>query len=479
MAENVTKPTVLKSLIWTFLEKGGSQGIQLIISIILARLLAPAEYGIIALVAIFIQLATAFIQTGFGTALIQKQEVNHVDFSTVLYLSLFISVICYTILFFAAPFIAAFYNQEILIRVVRILGLSCFSTALTCPQYAYIAKYMEFKKRFYGSTTANFVSGIAGVILAYTGFGVWALVVQQLLYGYIAFIILFITVKWRPTFAFSFEKMKYVVKFSYKLLFSTLLGSLTGGLNGLIIGKFFSGTQLGIYSKGQHFPNFVASNLIGAIQTVSLPTLSAFNSDSERLKKITRRFISLSSYVLMPCMFGLSVVAAPLVETLLSETWIDCIPYLQISCFSFMFSSIIPSLLSAINALGRSDVFLKLEVIKDIIAVIALIITAPLGMIYIALGQVVVNILLVFIYVFPCKTLLGYTVFEVLQDLLPSLLLSICMAILVYPIQFLHLHNILILVLQILVGIATYIGLSLLFKYEPFFYILKSLKHKD
>ena len=476
MAEKVTKATVVKSLIWTFLEKGGSQGIQFIISIILARLLAPSEYGIVALITIFIQLATVFIQTGFGTALIQKKEADHVDFSTIFFLSLSIAVVCYTILFVSAPFIAAFYNQEILVNIVRVMGLSCFSTAFTCPQYAYIAKYMEFKKRFYGSTSANLISGVIGVILAYNGFGVWALVVQQLIYGYIAFGILFITVKWRPTWDFSFEKMKYLVKFSYKLLFSSLLSTVVGNLYGLIIGKFYSSSQLGIYDKGQHFPKFIATNLDGAIQTVSLPTLSAFGDARERQKQITRKFISLSSYVLMPCMFGLAAVAEPLVSVLLSDTWIGCVPYLQFGCITFAFLSINSSSLSAINAVGRSDIYLKLEIIKDIIIVGTLIVTARLGMKAIAIGQVVANLIVVLINILPNRKLLNYKLGEELKDFLPSLFLSIMMAVIIYPIQFLQLHNIILLILQVSGGILIYVLFSVALRFEPFFYIMNFIK---
>ena len=472
MTHKIDKFIVAKSLIWTFLEKGGAQGIQLIISIVLARLLAPAEYGIIALVTIFLQLAAAFIQTGFGTALIQKQEVNHVDFSTVFYLSLFIAVICYIILFLSAPFIASFYNQDILVQVLRVLGLSCFSTAINCPQYAYISKYMKFKSRFYSSTIANFISGIVGIILAYRGLGVWALVVQQLLYGYITFTILFFTVRWHPTLAFSFEKMKYIVKFSYKLLISTLLSTVIGGLNSLIIGKFYTGTQLGVYSKGQHFPNFISSNLIGAIQTVSLPTFSAFNTNLEQQKKYIKRFISLSTYILMPCMFGLAAIASPLVQVLLSDQWIGCIPYLQLGCISWAFLSINSSSISSINAMGRSDIYLKLEIIKNIITIAVLVFTAPLGVMAIAIGQTSVYLLTVFIDSFPNKSLFNYPLSEEILDFLPPLLLSIFMALIIYPIQFLDIPNVIILFFQIISGVVIYIILSVLFKLDAYVYII-------
>lgn len=472
----VNKNTVISSLIWKFLERGGVQGVQFILSIVLARLVSPDDYGVIALILVFIQIATVFIQSGFNTALIQKKDSDDTDFSSIFYLSLFVALLCYVVLFFAAPFIANFYKQEILTPVIRVISLTLFFGAVNSVQSTYVSKTMQFKRFFYSSMGAVVGSGIVGVILAYMGYGVWALVAQQLIKDVVICLILWFTVKWRPKLLFSFERVKSLFSFGWKLLCSALLDTVFRNIYNLIIGKIYNSQSLGYFNRGHQFPQVIATNLDGSIQSVMLPTLSANNDNPSEVKRITRRSISTSAFILMPCMFGLAAVAEPLVKVLLTDKWLPCVPFLQLACISYALYPIHTANLTGINALGRSDVFLKLEIVKKCVTVINILITLPHGIYAMAIGQVVQSFISTFINSYPNKKLMGYSYFEQWKDLFPSFILSIVMAGIVWLINLIPLMPIITLIIQILVGIVVYILLSKLFKLEVFSYFVNTLK---
>ena len=474
--EKISKNTVISSLIWKFLERGGVQGVQFILSIVLARLVSPDDYGVIALILVFIQIATVFIQSGFNTALIQKKESDEVDFSSIFFLSLFVAFICYILLYNFAPFIAKFYKQEILTPVIRVIAFTLFFGAVNSVQNAYVSKTMQFKRFFFSSMGAVLGSGIVGVILAYKGLGVWALVAQQLVRDILTCLILWFTVKWRPKFLFSFERVKTLFGFGWKLLCSSLLDTVFRNAYNLIVGKVYDSQTLGYFNRGHQFPQVIATNLDGSIQSVMLPTLSANNDNVEEVKRITRRSISTSAFVLMPCMFGLAAVAEPLVKILLTDKWLPCVPFLQLACISYALYPIHTANLTGINALGRSDIFLKLEIIKKSITVLNILITLPLGIYAMAIGQVVCDFIATFINASPNKKLMNYSYFEQWKDLFPSFILSIIMAGIVWLINFIPLIPIITLVIQIIVGIVVYILLSKLFKVEVFSYFMNTLK---
>ena len=472
----ISKNTVISSLIWKFLERGGVQGVQFVLSIVLARLVSPDDYGVIALILVFIQIATVFIQSGFNTALIQKKDSDDTDFSSIFYLSLFVALLCYVVLFFAAPFIANFYKQEILTPVIRVISFTLFFGAVNSVQNAYVSKTMQFKRFFYSSMGAVLGSGIVGVILAYKGFGVWALVAQQLVRDILTCLILWFTVKWRPKFLFSFERVKILFSFGWKLLCSGLLDSIFRNAYSLIVGKVYDSQTLGYFNRGHQFPQVIATNLDGSIQSVMLPTLSANNDNVQEVKRITRRSISTSAFVLMPCMFGLAAVAEPLVKVLLTDKWLDCVPFLQLACISYALYPIHTANLTGINALGRSDIFLKLEIIKKCVTVLNILITLPLGIYAMAIGQVISGFISTFINAFPNKKLMNYSYFEQWKDLIPSFLLSLIMAGIVWSMNFLQIEPLILLILQIIVGIVVYILLSKLFKVEVYTYFINTIK---
>lgn len=471
-----TKSKIISSLFWKLMERCGTQGIQFIVQIVLARLLLPEDFGTIAIVMVFISLAQVFVQSGFNTALIQSKDADDVDFSSVFYISLFVAALLFILIYLTAFFIADFYRDPILIPVLRVLVLTLFFGAFNSIQNAYIARNMMFKKLFYSSVGAIIVSGTTGIIAAYMGFGIWALVIQQLINQISITIIMLFTVKWRPRLTFSFQRVKKLFSFGWKLLVSSLLNTLYVDIRTLIIGRFYTPSVLGYYNRGQQFPRVIVSNINGSIQSVMLPTLSAHQDDTKRVKEMMRRAIKTGSFMIFPMMIGMAVVAEPLVKIVLTDKWLPAVPFLQIFCVSYALMPIQTANLQAINALGRSDIFLRLEVIKKIIGLIILGISLQFGVYAIALGQVISGIISTFINTYPNKELLYYSYKEQWIDIKPSLLLSIVMGSIVYSFNFLYFAAWKILFLQVAVGAIIYIGLSKILRVENFNYLINTIK---
>lgn len=473
---NSNKSNIVSSLLWKLSERTGTQGIQFLVQIILARLLSPEEFGVIAIVMVFILLANVFVQSGFNTALIQKKDTDEVDYSSVLYLSIGVAMVSYIIIFFASPFIADFYEQQILTKTLRVLSITLFIGAFSSIQNAFVAKQMLFKELFVSSMGAVTISGFIGIITAYSGLGVWALVAQQLSYQLALTIILWFTVKWRPHLLFSFSRVKKLFSYGSKLLVSALIDTIYRDLTTLIIGRIYSPSILGFYNRGQQFPQLIVANINGSIQSVMLPALSAHQENRKRVKEMMRRAIVSSSFLIFPMMIGMAVVAEPLVRIILTDKWLPAVPFLQIACLTYSLWPIHTANLQAINAMGRSDIYLKLEVIKKIVGIIILVISLPLGVYAIALGVAFSGIVSTFINAYPNKQLLHYSYKEQVIDIMPSLLISIVMGGIVYLFNFLSFSAWQILVLQVFSGGIIYIGLSKIFKIESFRYLAGTMK---
>lgn len=478
------KSSVISSLFWKYFERLGTQGIKFVVAILLARLLSPADFGLISLVMVFIFVANIFIQSGLNTALIQKKNADNLDFSTIFYASLILSLILYVILFCAAPLIAKFYdNQTKLVPVIRVLSLMLPFGALNSIQEAYVARNMMFKKLFYRSIGAIIPAGIIGVLCAYWGLGIWSLVVQQIANSVLITIIMWFTVKWRPDLSFSFERLKGLFSFGWKLLCSALLCTVYDNLRNLIIGKMFSPTALGYYSRGDQFPMLIVNNLNASIQSVLLPSLSSVQDDKPRLKVMMRRAIVTSSFLIFPLMAGLAAVAKPLTLVILGEKWLPAVPFIQICCFIYAFWPIHTTNLSAINSIGRSDVFLKLEIIKTgygfiVLAIAVFCFCSPIG---IAMSGAITAPLGAFVNAYPNKKLLNYGYIEQMKDVLPSMALSILMGGCVYFVSCLMsdkfaISPILQLVVLTLLGMALYLGLARLLHLECLDYLIKTVK---
>ena len=474
------KSSVIASLIWKFLERIGTQGVQFVVAIVLARLLAPADFGLIALVTVFIALANVFVQSGLNTALIQKKNADNLDFSTVFYASLAIAALLYSLLFISAPLLADFYNgQTKLIPVIRILSAMLLFGAVNSVQEAYVARNMMFKKLFYRSIGAIIPSGIFGIALAYLDFGIWALVGQQLMNSALICIIMWFTVKWRPQLAFSFTRFRHLFSFGWKLLCSALLD--TGYLNirDLVIGKMFTPADLGFYNRGDQFPKIIIGNINSSIQSVLLPSLSTVQDDRERLKQLARRSIKTSAFLILPIMAGLAAIAKPLTLVILGEKWLSAVPFIQICCFSYAFWPIHTTNLSAINAVGRSDVFLKLEIVKKTYGLAVLFLAiwlfrTPVG---IAMSAAITAPLGAFVNAYPNKKLLNYGYLEQIKDIAPSFILSIVTGASVYMLLcMIDISAILQLIAMTIVGTTFYLSCAKLFKFECLDYIIQTVK---
>jgi teichuronic acid exporter len=466
------KGRVILSLFWKFMERGGVQGIQFILQIVLARLLLPEQFGIIAIVTVFITISNIFVQSGFNTALIQKKDADDTDFSSVFYLSLFVAILQYIILYTTVPYIAAFYHEPQLIPVLRVLAVTLFLGAINSVQNAVISRKMDFKKLFFSSFGSIIISGTVGIVLAYAKFNVWALVAQQITQQLLVTVILWFTVKWRPKLLFSFKSVKRLFSYGWKLVVSSLVDTLYMNLDSLIIGKMYSSDMLAFFNRGKQFPALIVSNINGTIKSVMLPAIASQQDNRIAVKNMVRRSIVTSTFLIFPMMVGLATFAEPLVKILLTEKWISTVPYLQIYCAIYALWPIHTANLQAINALGRSDIYLKLEIIKKIIGLAILGVTVFWGLSAIALGVLASGIISTFINAYPNLKLLNYSYKEQIKDILPSLMLSLIMGIVIFCINFIGMGIFVTLIIQIIIGVTIYFAMAWFFKLECFTYLL-------
>ncbi|GFI41514.1 teichuronic acid biosynthesis protein TuaB [Thomasclavelia cocleata] len=476
MENSPLKKNVVSGLFWRFSERTAAQGVSFIVSVVLARLLTPEDYGLIGLITVFISVATVFVSSGFGNALIQKENATQTDFSSVFYFSIFMGTAMYIVLFFAAPWIADFYNEPLLIPVIRVLSLSLIIAGVNSVQQAYVSKTMQFKRFFYSTIIGTVISAVIGIFMAYKGFGVWALVAQTLSNQVIDTCILWFTVKWRPAFEFSFSEMKKMFDYGWKLLFSSLLDTVYNNLYSLVIGKFYSAKDLGHYNRGRSIPNLVISNINGSIQSVMFPAFTNCQGDKVRLKAMVRRSIMTSTYIIMPAMIGLAAVAKPLTVLLLTDKWLPSVPFMQFSCFILAFWPIHTTNLQAINAVGRSDIFLKLEIIKKIVGFSIMFFSIPLGLYAMMIGNCFSAVLCSFLNASPNRKLLNYGYREQIKDILPAMFLSMFMGGVVLLWTFTGMSSTMILVCQVITGAVIYISGSKLLKLESYTYIIDMAK---
>lgn len=472
--------SISKGLLWKLLERFGVFGSQFVLQIVLARLLDPAYYGMLAVMTIFTTLANVFIQTGFNTALIQNKDVTEEDYSSVFWATLLIAGVLYLGLFAAAPVIAAFYEMPQIIAPFRVLILMLFPGALNSVQLAKVSREMDFKKVFLSNVAGVLVSGTVGIVCALLNFGLWALTIQVLLNICISCVVMFFTVRWRPRLICNAKRLKVLFGFGWKLLLSNLIDTLYRDLSSLIVGKKYNAETLGFYNKGQQFPQTVITPITGAIQSVLLPAMSKEQDQTEQVKSLTRLSVTTGSYVIFPMMAGLAAAAEPIVRLLLTDKWLPCVPYLQLFCVSYAFWPLYISNLQAINAVGRSDIYLKLEFIKKIIEIVPLCIAvfcfeSPLA---IAVSIVATAPLSILINAFPNKKLIGYPFAQQMADILPALLLSCIMFALVYAVQWLALPTLVTLLLQMAVGAGSYVLLSVVFKIKIFYTLLNMIRRK-
>lgn len=462
---------VMKNFLWRFAERSGAQIVTFIVSIILARLLSPKDYGTIALVTVFLAIMQVFVDSGLGSALIQKKNADDLDFSSVFIFNFIVCIILYIFMFFVAPIIAEFYDDKNLVAIIRVISITILISGVKGIQQAYVSRNMLFKKFFFSTIGGTVFSALLGIFMAYKGFGVWAIVAQQLSNTAIDTLILWITVEWRPKFIFSWKRLKSLLSFGWKLLISALLDTTYNNLRNLIIGKLYSPADLAFYNQGDKFPKVIITNINASIDSVLLPTMSREQDNKDKVKSMTRRAIKTSTYLMAPMMMGLAFCSDNIVRLVLTEKWMKCVPYLRIFCITYMFWPLHTANLNAINALGRSDWFLRLEIIKKIMGLTVLLLTMWHGVMVMAYSLLLTSVLSQIINSWPNRKLINYSYIEQLQDILPSILISVFMGICVSLVNIFKLPLLIKLITQIILGVLIYISMSEFLKLESYKYI--------
>lgn len=468
--------TVFSNLIWRFAERCGAQIVTLIVSVVLARILLPEDYGMISLITVFTTILQVFVDSGFGTALIQKKDADDLDFSSVFYFNFAVCIVLYVGMFVAAPYIADFYHDTSFIPVIRVISLTVVVSGIKGIQQSYVSRNMLFKSFFFSTIGGTLFSALLGIVLAYAGCGVWALVGQQLSNTCIDTLILWVTVKWRPKKMFSWNRLKALLSFGWKMLASSLLDTVYNNVRSLIIGKMYSSADLAYYHQGKQFPNVIVHNINTSIDSVLLPTMSSVQNDCSRVKHMTRRSIKTSTYVMAPLMMGLAFCAEPIVRVVLTEKWLPCVPFLRIFCITYMFYPIHTANLNALKAMGRSDLFLKLEIAKKAVGMVILLSTMWFGVMAMAYSLLITSLLSQMINSWPNKKILNYGYFEQLKDILPGILLAVGMGMGVYCVKYLQLPDFVTLAIQIPLGAVIYICVSAILHLESFVYLTDMIR---
>ncbi len=477
MNSKTSSTGILNNMIWRFMERCGAQVVTFVLSVVLARLLDPEVYGTVALVTVFTTILQVFVDSGLGNALIQKKDADDLDFSSVFYVNIVICSVLYIGICIFSPLIASFYKRPELVPIICAVSFIIVISGVRNIQQAYISKNMMFKKFFFSTLGGSIASAVVGIGMALLGYGVWALVAQLLINSAVGTVILWITVKWRPKAVFSFERVKVLFSYGWKLLASSLLETVYNNIRQLIIGKFYSTGELAFYNKGKQLPNLIITNINASIDSVLLPSMSQEQDDKTRVKAMTRRAIRTSTYIMAPMLVGLAACGAPLITLLLTEKWLPCVFFMQIFCITFVFYPIHTANLNAIKAMGRSDIFLKLEIAKKFVGFGLVVATMFISVKAMAYSAFAGTLLSTIINAFPNKKLLGYSWLEQMKDILPNIALSFVMGISVYFMQRLPLPTIIVLILQVMTGAIIYIGLSWLLKMEIFNYIVNMIKH--
>ncbi len=471
--ENGIKSKVVSGLIWTYFERFSAQLVSLIVSIILARLLSASEYGVVAIVTIFIDLSNVLVVNGFGTALVQKKDPLSVEYSTVFYASTFLTLVVYILLCLCSPFIASFYDIPELNTVLRVVGIAIPIAAISSIQQSFIAKKMEFKKFFFSTIIGTVISGIIGIVMAYRGFGVWALVAQLLSNRIIDTVILTFTSGWRLTREFSWTSLRSLFSYSWKITASSLLISFYDNIRGLVVGKKYSIDDLAYYNKGRNYPNLVAGNINTSISKVLFPALSDEQNDKERVLFMTRRAIKESTFILTPLLFGLASCSKQFVSVLLTEKWLPIVPYIVVMCVVYSMQPMQTASIQAMKAIGRSDYYLKLEIIKKVANFIILIISLFMfnSVFAVAIGALLAELSSTLINVPANKALFGYSYKLQLFDVLPEISAALLMAVVVIIVGLLPLSKFILLIIQVLAGGLIYYAIAKVFKMKSLNYL--------
>ena len=463
------KGKMLSGMVWKFGERFIAHGVSFIVSLILARILMPKDYGAVAVINIFIAIADVFLTSGLNTALIQKKDADDIDFSTVFYCNLFLSLLLYIILFFAAPFIALRYNMPVLKNAVRVFALRLPITSFQTIQTAFVSRRLDFKKFFFATITGTLVSALVGITMAVNGFGVWALIAQYMTNTIIDSLFLFYTVRWYPKPVFSWERAKPMIRYSSRVLCTDLIGTASNYLGDFLVGLKYSPADLAYYTKGKQLPAIFKVNIYTTLVSVLFPGMSKINDDKKRVKALTRRSIRLLTFVIYPIMIGIAVIARPLTVFLYTEKWLPMVPFVIIVCIEAILS--VPGTISlqTIKAIGRSDLMLKTEFIKKPVLLLSIIIAAQMGVLSIALTLPFNTLIEMIINGVLVKKTVDYNYLELFSDLMPAFLMSSVMGGAVYLITLIPFTSLTLeIFVSVLSGAVIYFFLSFITKNSEF-----------
>ena len=463
---------------WSSIDRFTTQGISFVFSMLIARMLLPSDYGVVAMLGIFMAVSQCFIDSGFGTALVRKKDRTEVDFCTVFYFNIVVSCLFYALLWFASPYIAAFYNTPLLETITKVVGLNLIVGAIAGIQGAKLSIDINFHSRAKISIVTTLFSGVLGLWIAYSGYGVWALVVQGLLSNVLRTILLWVTVRWMPQLIFSWHSFKELFSFGSKMLASGLLDTIYNNIYTIVIGKKFSADSLGVYARADGLAQFPSSNITGVLQSVTFPVLSTIQDDDERLASSYKRFLRLSAFVVFPMMIGLAAVADPFIRVVLTDKWAGCIYFLQILCFSLMWYPIHAINLNLLIVKGRSDYFLKLEVLKKVLGVATLCATIPMGLVAMCYGRVFTSVVCLALNTYYTQKIIGYGFKQQMLELLHIILHSLAMGAIAYGAVQLCEDHWMQLAIGTIAGATYYIVVSYLLKFQEW-NILLSLIHKQ
>lgn len=466
---------------WKFAEKFSVQIVSFVISVVLARLLSPDEYGVVAMMNIFITFANVLVTGGLNTSLIQKKDADAIDFSTVRICTIVTSLVMYGIIFLCAPLIAKYYKMPEMTLYTRVLALILIIQSHLTIQQAYVARHMIFRKNFYGSLVGNVLSGIVGVIMAYSGYGVWSLIAQQLLAVLINTAVLHFIVPWRATLDFSWTRARSLMDFGLKIMGSSLIATVYTEIRQLLIGVFYTPADLALYNRGKHLPHLVSQNIDTPIQSVAFPVMSNHSEDKDRVRQMLRRLILISSYSTFFLLTLMAVASTPIIHVLLTDKWIACVPYMQVLCVSMMMTTVSASNIQALKALGKSNEVLKLDLFKKPVFLLITFAALPFGVMAVACSSIINSFYALYLNFGPTAKYLDYSRKEQFKDLMPGFLLATVMAAIAWPLTLLPWNAFLIMGLQVIVAVGVYLLFSVLFKVEAYYYLkdmLLELYHK-
>lgn len=479
MSESL-KSQSLSGIKWSAIERFGVQGIQFIIGLILARLLSPSDYGIIGMLAIFMAISQTIIDSGFSKALIQKQDRTEVDFSTAFFFNIVVGLVCYLILFLASPYIATFFNEPILKDVLRVLAINLFLNSLAVVPVAKLSIKVDFKTQSKASIISTLLSGTLGILLAYRGVGVWALVAQSVSHSFINVLLLWYLLRWKPQWKYSRQSFKNLFGYGGNILVASIISTIYDNINTLVIGKFYTPKDLGYFTRGQQFPALLSSNLTNIVQRVTFPILSKIQDDDKRLASVYRDYIKISSLGIFFLLVFLASIAEPLVTFLLTDKWSNAVIYLQVFCYALMFDHISAINLNFLYVKGKTNLVLRLEIIKKILAFIILIISIPFGVLAICLSKVVYAQIAIFINTYYTGRLMNLGYFRQLRDYMPYFFTAHLACIPCWLIQgIVGLHPLLVILIGGLLSLSIYSIILFITKDEIFNkYLWGELKNK-